>query len=679
MREYAKLFEKLSSSQNYQTLFEAICSFSNRVAAEYADERDTIRKITYAQYEQKIRAAAPVLSALLEKRSGVYVGLKMRNCPDWPTAFWSILLSGNHPLLLDAEGTPVSTGRLLTQAGAAALICDQYEEHAGIRCFTPADIFVPSIGEACDAPFGDRVALCTSGTVESAKIFVFDGRAMARQIENAKEFFSQSRDLIYEQRRGELKNLAFLPLHHIFGFVAVYMWYSCGGKVIVYLRDKSPSTIMRACIAHRVTHLFCVPLFWNNVAAGVMKRALQGGPALTRRFERLCRLSLRLQKGMPTAGRKLVSSLIFRKVQKNLFGTSIRFLINGGGHILPESLRIINLLGYPLYSGFGMTETGITSVEMSPRIQDRLNGSVGMAFRSVSYSIEGGEDGTGELVITGSSIYSAQLADGRSIPRKHDGFNSGDIGRLESGRLFIEGRLKDVIIGESGENIYPDEMEDYFSGLTGVVHYCILGLRGGSAYEMMALVIEPDAGTDEASIPRIADQVNAINRALPFSRKVRMVLAAQEPIPMALGVKVQRQKLRRLIEEGGFRYSMLDLSEKHLAARNYREESLIIQNDLRYVMLRDDVRRIFADVLGLKQENIGDQDHFFHDLGGDSLTIIGLMTKMEDTYCISMPFSELSTLAVVNVNEITELTYHKLYGSSFSSAAEQEEIIAGLH
>ena len=227
--------------------------------------------------------------------------------------------------------------------------------------------------------FGDRVAMCTSGTTGSIRIFVYDGEAMGRQILNARYFLKTSKDLIYEIRQGELKNLAFLPLHHIFGFVAVYMWYSVGGRTIVYLKDRSPETIMKTCRAFAVTHVFSVPLFWNNLASGVLKRVRQGGPAMGKKYRWMTAVSVRLQTVMPRLGRIIVSKFLFRKVQQRLLGTSVRFLISGGGRVLPETLRVLNALGYPLYNGFGMTETGITSVEMGDSYARAHYGQCGAA------------------------------------------------------------------------------------------------------------------------------------------------------------------------------------------------------------------------------------------------------------------------------------------------------------
>lgn len=85
-------------------------------------------------------------------------------------------------------------------------------------------------------------------------------------------------------------------------------------------------------------------------------------------------------------------------------GTDIRFLISGGGHIIPETLKTLTAIGYPIHNGFGMTEAGITSVDLSGGLKDRLDGSVGSPFSSCKYQIS--KDG--ELMICGKPFFPAE-------------------------------------------------------------------------------------------------------------------------------------------------------------------------------------------------------------------------------------------------------------------------------
>lgn len=673
MKECMAFLDRLQNDFSYRNIFSIMCSHGNAIAAE-ADMEDGIIRISYAQYEKRVTAAAGALADLLPKQQGAYIGIKLENSPDWPTVFWAILMAGYCPILLDAKAEEPVTLHLLEQAGAVAIVTEEQGGYEGYRIISPAELLVKEAKAGFVPAWADQIALCTSGTTGTARVYVYEGSAMGHQIINAKYFLGSNEDIMYDASEGPLKNLAFLPLHHIFGFVAVYLWFSFFGKTIVYLKDRNPKTIMETCRKLEVTHIFCVPMFWNSVAQGIARKVKQGGEKQEKLFARMSKLSFSLQSNMKRAGRKMVGASIFKGVQGNLVGSSIRFLISGGGHILPESMRTINTIGYPLYNGFGMTETGVTSVELSNDIETRLRSSVGVPFQSIEYRIQPleGESGVGELFISGQSLHSGKMVDGKYIrrdPEKDKWFATGDIARIEDGRLYIEGRLKEVIINESGENVYPDELEDYFISLPGVDQFCISGINTGSPYEEITMILQLAEEPSPEQIVDLAEHINEINAVLPMYKQVRRVLVSNQPLPVANGIKVQRQKLKGLIEKGQWSCRMLDLTLQKLVGNADEEENANTAGvgDPRFSELKEEVRKIFAEILILDASEIGDFDHFITDLGGDSLSVIGVIAQLEEKYNLFIPDTEFSK--AVNVQETALLLYEKLYGEQLQKKA----------
>ena len=658
MQAYTKELEYLKQDFSYKRMYEIIFSKPGKTFAQYVGSDGLIKDISYGEFNKKIERAACALSSALGEKAGGFIGLHAANSPDWPVLFWAILRSGNKALLLSANETEQSLMHLILDAGAVALISSG--TITGIKCIAPKTLLNVEISGALPEAFGDQVALCTSGTTGSSRIFVYDGKAMGNQLYSAKGFISKNKDLIYKDSSGPLRLLVYLPFSHIFGFIANFLWFSCGQKTFIFPPDLSPDSILETCQRLKVTHVFCVPLFWNNIASGIMKKVRQENKSSQDLFEKLCKRSLALQKAMPHLGRILVSKFIFKKIQQRLLGTSVRFLISGGGHILPDTLRIINALGYPLYNGFGMTETGITSVELSHDPFDRMSGRVGRAFNTVEYKIDGNKK-DGELLISGSSLHSGYMSGGKYIERTQEWFETGDIGNLKDGNLYIDGRIKEVIIGESGINVYPDVVEDSFADLPGVQQYCILSLDTGSAYEDIALVLEMTKDATPLEIRKTALIINSINQKLPFEKKVRIVLVSKESLPLVNGIKVQRQRLKRNIESGSIEYSVLDLEKRNLISKKYREVAKSHELDEKFMQLKETIRSIFADVLIMDKKEISDNDLFFEDLGGDSLTVIGLAAKIEDALSVTIPFHELSAMMDINVFQLTEITYRRKY------------------
>jgi long-subunit acyl-CoA synthetase (AMP-forming)/acyl carrier protein len=671
MQAYSDLLKKLSKDYSYKCMYDIICENKNRVAAAYTSKDGQTHTITYLGYEKRIDRTARALSAALNGKTDLFIGLLCASTHNWPILFWAILKSGNNALFLNTNETIDTNNYLLKEAGASTIISDSDMTYKNVLSLNSADLLNASTNTVLPQVFGDKVALCTSGTTGSSRIFVYDGKAMGHQIYSAKGFIAKNRNLIYKHSSGPLKILICLPFSHIFGFVANYMWYACAGKTLVYPPDMSPDSILETCRIFKVTHVYCVPLFWNSIASGVIKKVAQQNKKIQEKFDKMCALSIRLQKAMPHLGRKIVTKFIFKKVQQKLLGTSIRFLISGGGHILPETLRVVNTLGYPLYNGYGMTEVGITSVELSYNIAARLLGRVGKPFDTVEYKIDSKkQSGDGELLVRGTSLHSGQIVGGRYIERTDEWFRTGDIGNINSDGLFIDGRIKEVIVSESGINIYPDVVEDSFSGLPGVDQYCVLGLSTQSPYDEIALVLQFSENASSLDIHKTALTINAINRKLPFEQKVRIVLASKDKLPLVSGIKVQRGLLKQKIENGTHPYSILDLSKRNLISKQYRDVAKTLEHDKRFASLKTQIRNIFADVLVLNSGDISDHDLFFDDLGGDSLAVIGLAAKIEDSLSVIIPLQELTTMTDINVFQLTEITYRRKFEAESDPISE---------
>lgn len=656
VKECMEALSKLPRSYTFRNVFEIMCEYGNRVAAELTEKDGALLTVTYEQYRQLARG----IGQSLEKEVGAKnqcVGVKLENNPMWPAIFWGILMSGNIPLLLDVRADAAITKHLLAESGAIAIVTEDQEKYPGVKVFHQDELLEKKAKNSYEPKWADMVCLCTSGTTGTAKIYAYNGFAMSKQIENAKYFLGQNEDIMYDEADGPLKNLAFLPMHHIFGFVAVYLWFSFFGKTIVYLSDKSAKGIMDTCKKHQVTHIFNVPLFWNNVAQGIMRKVRQGGERRQKQFETLSKISHAMQKNMKRSGRKILGASALKSIQQELIGSSVRFLINGGGHIVPETMRIINDIGYPLYNGFGMTEAGITSVELSHNIDDRLEASVGKPFASVEYRVlqNGADSNVGELVIKGESLFSGRMVGGRFVPRgeEEQWYQTGDIARLdEHGRLWIEGRLKEVIIGPSGENVYPDEVEGYFSELPGVEQMVIAGLDVGEPYEQTTMILKMEDNVSSTDFAAAALRIAEINGNLPMYKQVKKVLVSDAPMPLANGIKVQRQKLKKLVENGSWKCRPIDAALGQMGEESGVEGEI---KNPRFLQIKEEVRKIFADVLILPEEEVGERAHFVIDLGGDSLSVIGVIAQLEEKYNIEI--SDEDFAKAVNVYEIAELIY----------------------
>ena len=157
------------------------------------------------------------------------------------------------------------------------------------------------------------------------------------------------------------------------------------------------------------------------------------------------------------------------------------------------------------------------------------------------------------------------------------------------------------------------------------------------------------------SLQLASSRISEINDNLPMYKRVAKVLVSDAPMPLANGIKVQRQKLKRLVENGSWKCRTLNaVLEQMSGGGGGTGTEGEIQNP-RFLQIKEEVRKIFSDVLILPQEEIGDRAHFVIDLGGDSLSVIGVIAQLEEKYNIEITDEDFAK--AVNVYEIAELIY----------------------
>ena len=411
----------------------------------------------------------------------------------------------------------------------------------------------------------------------------------------------------------------------------------------------------------KVTHINTVPILPNNITKSVLREVEQAGRAKKLAFNLMLNTSIILQKINTNFGLK-VAQKIFKNLLDKIVGPQVKCIIIGGSQVPYETLKVINGLGYFTTCGFGMTEVGITSCESSHQLQIRLSGSLGASFKYNEYKIEGDKE-VGELLVRGKAIHQGRLVDGQHLAaelNEEGWFATGDIGRLKNGRLQLEGRVKDIIINESGENVYPDEIEDYFSKLPLYNQLSVLGTKKADNYQYITLVLNlAKSELNEENYMKLRDAINKINGSLPIMKRVNKAYLTSHPLPVVNGIKVRRVELKKLIENKEISMVELDLKghsfELMEAAKKDHKVEEVYEKE--FEEIKNVIRKAFSEVLHLPEESIEDDAHFIDDLDGDSLSSISLLVKVEEKYDIVIPDSEYYNCT--NVNNLALLILKK--------------------
>ena len=645
VRKYVNVINDLmKTSMTMQDIYLAVTNKKHRhdPAVTWMDEKDKKVSIKYKDYRTKAFETASRLSQRLsELTQGTVVALKVKNNPQWPFLFWSILMCGYVPLLIDAKLPKENTENLLEQAKAGAIVTGETCEYS-VPTINYEQLASLKINYRFTVKWADEIIFCSSGTTGNVKLMVFNGQNICHQIGVAIDVPESNGDIMHP---GEINILSIIPFHHIFGFVAVFLWYSFFGKNLVFVRDLSPKEIFSTCQKCDVTHVYSVPLFWDSIAQNVIRKAELEGEKKATILNKM--IAYNTHKINDKEAGIAASSVALKTVQDQLLGHHIQFCISGGGYITRETLNVINGIGYPLYNGYGMTELGVTSVELSYKVEYRLKASIGRPFHAVEYKLINTtkrNPNVGELLVKSPITHVREIIGGvEQEPDLDDGFlHTGDIAKVdETGFYFIKGRIKDVIINENGENVYPDEIESYFKDIDHVSNVCVVGVRKGrSQHETITCILELKNDVDDDILEDIKKKCVEINNGLTNEKRVGEFLISKDRLPLTSSMKVKRFEVKELLKIKPKAFLTFDDKKEVKDFEGYDKK------DVEPVV--KGVRKVFSKTLLLPVVKIGDDDHWINDLGGDSMSYVELITSINEKFKVEIPEEKYAVLATVN-------------------------------
>ena len=662
----------LESDKTFENLYSLICSHDDIYAAMYM-EGGRRKEITFRQQAERTDVWTVHLSMTLPREGRVAISLD--SCKEWFPLFWGLARSGHDTLLLDPSFSDAKTESMMRQCACTIIVGAKKRQlgsdilQVDIASLKALPDTLPE-GATCTPVWARDIAICTSGTTSDSNIFVYNQKTICEIALFSRKVYEENRLLI---DNSLFRTLAFLPFHHILGFAGVFIWSSFLGYITVYLKDRAPQTIVETVKTCKVSQIVTVPLLASNLTKSFNATLANQNFLVRASMKMLISFSIFLQSISPRYGH-FTAHRLFRSTRKKLLGTHIKSLVLGGSHADPESLRLLNALGYFTVCGFGMTEAAITSFETSWTLSNRLLGSIGAPMAGTQYRIKGGGT-TGELQIKGPGLHDARFIDGKMAPplTDKDGWmDTGDIMRINkpARQYFIEGRIKDVIVNESGENVYPDELEGVFGGLEGVGQTAVLGLpRSAGKYEDISLLLAVGTNYDNAGyLSGLCSQVMQLNAALPPYKKIKRLLVTPSTLPAANGFKIKKGEVKRSIASGKLVFKNLDLSGAATVSVPQQGQDAAPAGHAG-AENRDKIRKVFAEVLAIPVEDIRDNTLFFEDLGGDSLQVLEVVTKLEDLFDIFIPETEYISCTTVEL--AADMVHRITHGGAAAGAPEQ--------
>ena len=501
---------------------------------------------TYSEFKDKCDSISKKLTQY-GIGAGDKVAILSQSMPNWSVAFFSIVPFGRIaiPILPDSSENEVTN--ILEHSESKVIFVSQklaskVSEECRNKLTLVIDIETFEVLKAdddkftCDGratvPTPEDIAtiIYTSGTTGSAKGVVLSHRNLASNVITC-----------YHSCKRNHKDrwLSILPMAHTLEMTLCMLYPMYCGATVYYLpKPPVPSLLMKALKVVKPTTMLTVPLIIEKVYKGSVLPTIQKSRTLSWMNEHMNGLMCRI------IGMKL----------KATFGGHVSFYGIGGAKLDPEVEKFLLKAKFPYAIGYGLTET-------SPLLGYSMNGwrtvgSFGYPVYNVQLKLHNvnPETGEGEIVAKGPNVMLGYYKDPKrtkSVFTEDGWFRTSDIAiQDEKGRFFIKGRNNNMILGPSGENIYPEEIENVINNVEGVSESIVVERDG----RLVALVAPQEnfIQWDKEGEDKLYEKLDAwkkkllsiTNKNVSKASQVSTVEVMKEPFEKTATQKIRRFKYK---------------------------------------------------------------------------------------------------------------------------------------
>ncbi|MEL3908435.1 MAG: AMP-binding protein [Treponemataceae bacterium] len=429
--------------------------FSKRPCCNFPDQEP----LTYADVNEKIIENQKLLYSLGVSQ-GDKVAIYARNSPNWIISYLAIVTYGAIvvPLMPDFSKEEVKNAlehsdtetvfvakKLLEKVPDSIKNIIQLDDFSVLR----SNVDLPEDYSADKVDFENTyiaeeddvsTIIYTSGTTGRSKGVVLTNKNLVWNAVQGQDCYRvYQTDVV----------VSILPLAHVYEFMIGFLMIFLNGAHIVYLAGPPIPSILLPTLKHaRPNIILAVPLIMEKIYKSKVVPALNKTP-----------LRKKLMKYW--IFRKFFSVLAGKKIKKAM-GGRIQFFGLGGSKLDTEIEKFLKMAGFPYALGYGLTETSALVIHSAPNVTKP--GSIGFVLNGLDVKIiDKNAEGVGELVVKGPNVmkeyYKAPELTAKSFTK--DGyFRTGDLfSKDKKGRFSIRGRIKNLILDASGENIYPEDIE----------------------------------------------------------------------------------------------------------------------------------------------------------------------------------------------------------------------------
>lgn len=457
-----------------------VSKFPDRPALSWEDGMP----ISYQAANSQIRELQNQLSSL-GIRHGDRVALLAANMPNWGISYFAIVNMGAVVVPLLPEYLPREIGVILDHAGVSGIIVSETLIHKldeleqpwqGFKMHMEDFSLIGQAGAISNIssenlqkevlPDDLAAIIYTSGTTGTPKGVMLSHRNICFNVYQGKDV----QPILPEDRF-----LSVLPLAHTYECTLGLLLAVAGGAAVYYLRKPPvPAVLLPALERVKPTLMLTVPLIIEKIYRNRIYPKFQSSFILRNAYRN-------------PALRRILNRAAGRKLMKT-FGGHLKFFGIGGAKLSADVEQFLMEAGFPYAIGYGMTEAA--PLIAGTRVGSTRLQSTGPAVMEMQIRIHepDPETGQGEIWAKGPNVmqgYYREPGLTREVLTEDGWLKTGDLGAFDAdNNLYIRGRQKNVIIGASGENIYPEEIESVINTFRFVMESIVVEQKG----KLVALV-----------------------------------------------------------------------------------------------------------------------------------------------------------------------------------------------
>ena len=519
-------YDKNHVRMTFENLYRhSIVGFSGDYPIAECYENGQKRIFSRDEFITKIEAIAAALEKkLADVPKGSWIALRHATHVYWLPVFLALEMIGYKVMSVDENISQKGLQRCIEMAHLAGVVSSAPMQMENLLDISFEEVVSAETGTPESVCWETQMCVCTSGTSSAAKTIVFEAEVILQIQKNIKNYIFASPEVVrslWNIPMYETRVLVTLPMRHIFGFeVPMIFWGQ--GCTMVFPEKPGVLGLMESFKKERIWFTYGVPALWKAIFRIYKNKCGEVNPETFREF----------------------------------FGEQFTHGMIGGARIDSDFIDMVNATGFCMSNAYGGTEIGgcvsigYFNTQPALGVAGEYSGPAmnGHLARIILEDSTVTEEGTGELGVLGNkSIFNGTLENGKLVSRietSGEMYRTGDVFTIKNGMLYYQGRCSNMIVNDSGENIYPEELEEDFAVLeTMTDQFCFIGID-----DEPVLILHP-ADFDNFEDSAVFQAIQKRNSELPHYKRLVAVLAFRNPLPKTLKGEVSKKDMQAEIEK----------------------------------------------------------------------------------------------------------------------------------